>query len=104
MVGSFGRKPIRAESGQVGFGPLKASQRPSQFADRQQSVLQRFVLPQLGCLAAERDAFALGYERATFELLRVIWLRQRDQQGSTHIPAGVPPRQAMGFRAKLTGS
>ena len=95
---------LYAPKGSIRFWPVSKSAHVSQLSDRQQSVLQRFVLPQLGCLAAERDAFALGYERATFELLRVIWLRQRDQQGSTHIPAGVPPRQAMGFRAKLTGS
>ena len=37
-------------------------------------------------------------------ILRVIRLRRRDQRGSTHIPAGVPPRQPMLYRAKLTGS
>jgi len=31
----------------------------------------------------------------------VIRLRRRDQQGSTHIPAGVPPRQAMRFPRKV---
>ena len=36
-------------------------------------------------------------------ILRVIRLRRRDQRGSTHIPAGVPPRQPMLFFAKLTG-
>ena len=38
---------------------------PSQFADRQQPVLQRLVLPQLGCLAAERDASALERNRVS---------------------------------------
>jgi hypothetical protein len=50
------------------------------------------------------ELYAAAGERASFDFLRVIRLRQRDQQGSTHIPAGVLPRQAMGFRAKLTGS
>ena len=57
----------------------------------------------LACRTAPVRRTAAG-ERASFELLPVIRLRRRGQQGSTHIPAGVPPRQAMRVRAKLTGS
>jgi hypothetical protein len=57
----------------------------------------------LACRTAPVRRTAAG-ERASFELLPVIRLRRGDQQGSTLIPAGVPPRQAMGFRAKLTAS
>ena len=44
MVGSFGRKPIRAIAAKSVSGPW-ASQRPSQFANRQQSVLRRRSAP-----------------------------------------------------------
>ena len=45
-----------------------------------------------------------GWREGEPQTLPVIRLRRRDQQGSTHITAGVLPRQAMRFRAKLTGS
>jgi len=60
MVGSFGRKtPLAPKAAKSVLGPC-ARRRRSQAADRQQPVLQRFVLPQFGCLAAERDASAFG--------------------------------------------
>src|SRR6516164_7999720 len=51
-----------------------------------------------GACAPKTELYAAAGERASFGLLAVIRLRRRDQQGGTHIPAGVPPRQAMGFR------
>jgi hypothetical protein len=47
-----------------------------------------------GACVPKPELYAADGERASFELLPVIRLRRRDQQGSTHIPAGVPPRQA----------
>ena len=38
--------------------------------------------------APNPDLYAAAGERASFELLPVIRLRRRDQQGSTHIPSG----------------
>jgi hypothetical protein len=54
--------PFAPKAAKSVFGPLGE---PSPFADRQQPVLQRFVLPQLGCLAAERcvRARARGHPR-----------------------------------------
>jgi hypothetical protein len=53
--------------------------------------------------APKPDLYSAAGERASFELLPVIRLRRKDQQASAHIPSGVPPRQPMRFRAKLTG-
>ena len=53
--------PLALKAAKLVLGPW-ASRSPSQFADRQQPVLQCFVLPQLGCLAAERDTSALEHE------------------------------------------
>jgi len=47
---------------------------------------------------------AIARREGELRTLRVIRLRRRDQQGSTLLPTGVPPRQPMRFRAKLTGS
>ena len=55
-----------------------------------------------GC--AETEPLRRGWREGELRTLPVIRLWWKDQQGSTHIPAGVPPRQAMRFRAKLTGS
>jgi hypothetical protein len=54
--------------------------------------------------SAETGPLHHGWREGELQTLPVIRLRRRDQQGSTHITAGVLPRQPMRFRAKLTGS
>src|SRR6516164_2562275 len=61
-----------------------------------------------GACAPKPELYAAAGERASFELLPVIRLRRRDQQGSTHIPAGVFgssshtfPREVNGFLTRF---
>src|SRR5215831_14804314 len=79
-------------------------------APRGESPLGDSTSSPIRCIVSDRlqsgpkpDLYAAAGERASFELLPVIRLWRGDQQGSTHTPPYVPPRQPMRFRAKLTG-
>src|SRR5215469_17524814 len=69
-----------------------ASRCPSQFADRQQPVLQRFVLPELGCLAAERDASAFEYDGILGKSQRKIDLLLGEDHRNSGVVADRPQR------------
>jgi hypothetical protein len=53
--------------------------------------------------APKPDLYAAAGERASFELLPVIRLRRRDQQGSTYIPSGRSASSSDAFPCKVDG-
>ena len=56
-----------------------------------------------GSRALKPDLYAAAAERTSFELLPVIRLQRRDQQGSTHIPSGRSASSTDAFPRKVDG-